>query len=106
MCALKTIRELCDAGAKAHGAGDPLNGDFLLQQAYAQARGLNSPVLEAKILNTMGVFALEGKRAKKAVPLLSEAREKVRKRIGTQNKLYEVICSNLLQAQVASVTAG
>ena len=103
MCALKNIKELCDAGAKAHSAGDSLNGDFLLQQAYAQARGLNSPVLEAKILNTMAVFALEGKRAKKAVPLLSEAREKVKDRIGTKNKLYEIICRNLLQAQVAAV---
>lgn len=103
MCALKNIRELCEAGAKAHEKGDEINGDFLLRQAYSQARGLNSPVLEAKILNTMGVFALERKHAVKAVPLLAEAREKVKARVGTKNKLYEVICNNLMQAQVAAV---
>lgn len=102
MCALKSIKELSAAAAKAHSAGDASNGDFLLLQAYTQARGLGSPVLEAKLLNTMAVFALEEKRAEKAIPLLSEAREKVRARIGTQNKLYEIICNNLSQARVAA----
>ena len=104
MCALTSIRALCRAGAAAHAAGDRLNGDFLLHQAYSQARGLQSPVLEAKILNTMAVFAMEGRRPKAAIPLLTQAREKVYARIGRQNKLYSVISNNLLQAEVAAIT--
>lgn len=103
MCALKSIQALCRAGAEAHAAGDSMNGDFLLHQAYSQAKGLHSPVLEAKILNTMAVFAIEGKRAKTAVPLLARAQAKVDARIGRNNKLYTVISNNLLQAEVAAI---
>lgn len=105
MCALKSIRQLCEAGAEAHGSGDALNADFFLRQARSQARGLNSPILEAKILNTMAVFALADGRADKAAPLLAEARQKVGDRIGTRNKLYSVISNNLLQAEAAAVGA-
>lgn len=101
MCALKSIRALCESGAKAHAGGDSLNAEFLLRQAYAAAKQLNSPVLEAKILNTMAVFAMENKRAASAVPLLARAGEKVAARIGTGNKLYAVINSNLRQARAA-----
>ena len=103
MCALKVIQELCRAGAEAHAAGDTMNADFLLHQAYAQAKGLRSPVLEAKILNTMGVFKMEEKQPKDAVSLLTKARDKVEARIGKGNKLYKVISNNLLQAQVATI---
>jgi len=105
MCALKSIRQLCEAGAKAHGSGDALNADFFLRRACSQARGLNSPILEAKILNTMAVFALADGRAGKAVPLLTEARQKVSDRIGAKNKLYTVISNNLLQAETAAIGA-
>ena len=103
MCAVTSIRDLCRAGAAAHAAGDALNADFLLHQAYSQARGLQSPVLEAKILNTMAVFAMEGRRAKAAIPLLARAQARVEARIGRQNKLYSVISNNLLQAEVAAI---
>jgi hypothetical protein len=103
MCALKTIQALCRAGAEAHAAGDIMNADFLLHQAYSQAKGLQSPVLEAKILNTMGVFKMEGKQAKAAISLLTTARDKVEARIGKSNKLYTVISNNLLQAEVATI---
>ena len=104
MCALTSIRALCRAGADAHHAGNAVNAEFLLRQAYAQARALQSPVLEAKILNTMAVFAMEGHNPKKAVPLLIEAMAKVDARIGRKNKLYSVISSNLLQAEMAAIT--
>lgn len=106
MCALKSIKALCKAGANAHAAGDPVNADFLLHQAYAQAKGLNSPVLEAKILNTMAVFAMEDKRSKAAIPLLVRALAKVDARIGRHNKLYSVISNNLLQAETAAAIEG
>lgn len=107
MCVLKEIRTLCRAGAEAHEAGDALNGDCLLHQAFALARDLKSPVLEAKILNTLGVFALAGRRAARAVPLLARARDNVRARIGVDNKLFKVIENNLRQAEeaVANLTA-
>lgn len=101
MCALKAIRNLCESGAQAHAAGDSLNAEFLLRQAYTQAGYLNSPVLEAKILNTLAVFAMENKRAASAVPLLAQAERKVAARIGTDNKLYAVIHRNLCQAREA-----
>lgn len=104
MCALKSIRALCRAGAEAHFAGNDVNAEFLLHQAYTQAKALNSPVLEAKILNTMAVFAMEGVRPKKAIPLLIKAMGKVDSRIGRKNKLYAVISSNLLQAEMAAIT--
>lgn len=103
MCAVSTIRELCTEAARRHEAGDLPGADFLLRQAYALSQGLQSPVLEAKILNTMGAFRIEGKRAKTAVPLLAEAREKVLARIGRNNKLYTIITGNLLQAEVAAI---
>ena len=104
MCVLKDIRALCRAGAAAHAAGDALNADCLLQQAFGMARDLKSPVLEAKILNTLGVFALAGGRARAAVPLLAQARDKVKARIGDSNKLYAVIENNLRQAEEAAVS--
>ena len=103
MCAVTTIKELCAEASRLHAAGDFMGADFLLHQAYARARGLGSPVLEAKILNSMAAFRVEGKRAKTAVPLLAEAREKVDARIGRNNKLYAIISSNLIQAQVAAI---
>ena len=51
----------------------------------------------------MGVFAMEGKRAKAAIPLLAQARAKVDGRIGRNNKLYAVIANNLVQAEVAAI---
>ena len=101
MCALTGIRALCQSGAKAHANGDALNAEFMLRQAYTQARQLNSPVLEAKILNTLAVFAMEDKRVAFAIPLLAQAEQKVAARIGTSNKLYTVIRNNLRQAQEA-----
>ncbi len=99
-----SIKALCRAGAKAHEAGDAVNAEFLLHQAYAQARGLKSPVLEAKILNTMAVFAMEKKRSRQAIPLLAQAREKVEARIGRRNKLYAVIANNLRRAEASAVS--
>lgn len=101
MCVLKSIRALCRAGAKAHAEGDEVNAEFLLRQACTQARVLNSPILEAKILNTMAVFAVEGRRAQTAMPLLARALALVDTRIGRTNKLYMVISNNLLQAEEA-----
>lgn len=106
MCALKNIRELCRAGAEAHAAGDAVNAEFFLRQAYVRARALPSPVLEAKILNTMGAFALEDNRPHAAVPFLRQARKKVDARIGRDNTLYHVISDNLLQAEVAAITGS
>lgn len=103
MCALKNIKALCKEGAEAHSRGESLNADFLLHQAYTHAKCLNSPVLEAKILNTMAAFAMEGKRSKAAVPLLTRALARVDARIGRNNKLYAVIANNLLQAEAAAV---
>lgn len=99
MCALKSIQALCLAGADAHASGDAMNADFLLHQAYAQAKRLNSPVLEAKILNTMAAFAMEDMRTDAAIPLLLQARDKVDAKLGQNNKLYTAIASNLRQAQ-------
>ena len=104
MCALKNIRSLCRAAAEAHAAGNTVNAEFMLRQAYTRAKAMNSPVLEAKILNTTAVFALEGGRAGDAVPLLIKALAKVDARIGRSNKLYTVISNNLLQAEVAAVS--
>lgn len=103
MCALKVIRELCQAGTAAQAAGDMLNADFFLHQAYARAKGLHSPVLEAKILNTMAVFAMADRRPGQAVPLLSEARDKVCARLGMDSKLYGIIEGNLRRAQGAAI---
>ena len=103
MCAVTSIRNLCAEAARMHEAGDFMGADFLLHQACAQAAGLGSPVLEAKILNTMAAFRVEGKRAKSAVPLLARAREKVDARIGRDNKLYAIISGNLFQAEVAAI---
>ena len=99
MCALKTIKEFCRAGVAAHESGDALGAEFQLHQAYVWAKGLKSPVLEAKILNTMAVFAMADQRPANAVPMLREAREKVAARVGRSNKLYAVITNNLIQAE-------
>lgn len=104
MCALKSIRALCQAGVKAHAEGDAANAEFILRQAYTRARVLNSPVLEAKILNTMAAFIMESRRAKTAVPLLLRALALVDARIGRSNKLYSVISDNLRQAEAARVS--
>jgi hypothetical protein len=98
MCILRNIRELCEAGRRAYAGGNAANGEFMLLQARALAKGLNSPVLEAKILNAMAVFALEARHTEKAATLLLEAREKVKKKAGTENFLYKVISNNLREA--------
>ena len=101
MCALKAIKKLCRAGTAAHESGDVLNAEFHLHQAYIWAKGLNLPVLEAKILNTIAVFAIADHRPTKAVSMLHEAREKVEARVGRNNKLYRIITDNLVQAKAA-----
>jgi len=104
MCALKSIRALCQAGANAHAAGDAANAEFILRQARAEARALQSPILEAKICNTMAVFAMEDGRAKTAVPLLIKALALVDARVGRSNKLYTTLSNNLLQAEMARIS--
>ena len=105
MCALKGIRELCQAGAEAQNKGDHLAAEFFLRQALRQAVGVGSPVLEAKILNTMGVFSMASGSASKSVPLFAGALERVRRRIGEGNKLYTVINNNLHEAERLSLAA-
>ena len=98
MCAVAVIRQLCQSGMEADSRGDHLGASFFLHQALAQAKGRNSPVLEAKIMNTMGVLALLRGDAAAAVPSLRNALEKVAARVGTENTLYRVIRKNLDQA--------
>ncbi len=98
MCAVAVIRQLCQSGMEADSQGDHLGASFFLHQALAQAKGRNSPVLEAKILNTMGVLALLRGDVTAAVKPLSQALEKVVARVGTENALYRVIRKHLDQA--------
>ena len=99
MCALKSIQNLCRDGMSAAGAGNFAGAGFLLRQALRQAGAIASPVLEAKILNSLGVVSLMRGRGAEAAPHLALALEKVERRVGKNNKLYAVIESNLLQAE-------
>jgi hypothetical protein len=83
-----------------------VNADFLLHQACVLAKGLHSPVLEAKLLNTRGVFAMANRRRQAAVAFLAQAQAKVDARIGRNNKLYAVISSNLRRAELSGGDAG
>ena len=97
MCALKGIRELCQAGAEAQKKGDHFAAEFFLRQALRQACGVGSPILEAKIMNTMGVFLMVQGAVPKSVPLF--AGEKVRIRVGEKNALFTAISKNLFEAE-------
>lgn len=105
MCAVTAIRDLCRSGMAANEHGDHAAADFYLHQALRQAQGRKSPVLEAKILNTMGVLALTRGRQACAVAPFTQALHKVEARIGRENVLYRVISNNLAQAQ-KEVSAG
>ena len=99
MCAVKAVGQLSRTGMKAYEAGDVMGAEFLLHQALLRAQGMNSPVLEAKILNNIGlVSALTGRKAD-AVRHLQTALEKVRNRVGCENKLHALLVRNLEQAQ-------
>jgi hypothetical protein len=100
MCALQSIRALCRNAVDAHAAGNGVNADFLLHQACTLARGLKSPVLEAKLLNIRAVMAAENRRTKAAQAFLSLAQAKVDAHIGQNNKLYAVISGNLRRVQL------
>ncbi len=95
MCALKSIQDLCRCGMASANGGDAAGAQFMLHQALRQARSLASPVLEAKILNSLGVVCLMGGQGSAAVPHFTRALEKVEARVGRNNKLYATIESNL-----------
>jgi Flp pilus assembly protein TadD len=101
MCALKNIRELCRYGMRTAEAGDHSGAQFLLHQALRQAQGLASPVLEAKILNSLGVVCLLRGSGRDAVRHLARALERVERRVGRNNKLYAAIAGNLRRAEEA-----
>ncbi len=98
MCALKSIRDLCRCGMAAAEKGDHEGANFLLRQALRQAGALSSPVLEAKILNSMGIVRLLQGRTADAAPFLTSALDKVERRAGKSNRLYAVIAANLSRA--------
>ncbi len=99
MCALKSIRDLCRSGMGCVDRGDYLGGRFLLRQALRQAQALASPVLEAKILNSLGVACLLEGSSRDAAGYFARALERVESRAGKGNKLYAVIEGNLRRAE-------
>ena len=96
---VRDMRELCKTAATAHQAGDKDTEELLLRLAVLKAGTLHSPVREAKILNTMGVYALENGEPSKAVPAFEQALGKAAAHLGTENKLYAAIEANLKRAR-------
>lgn len=94
MCALKEVKRLCESGREAQERGGYMEADFYLFQALQYARGLKSPVLEAKILNTQGVFLIARGRPEESLPTFALALERTREKIGENNRLYEGITRN------------
>ncbi len=98
MCAVKVVGELNRNGMKAYEAGDVSGAEFLLHQALLRARGTKSAVLEAKILNNIGLIEILTGRKESAASHLRAALEKVRARVGGENKLHSVVRNNLERA--------
>lgn len=94
MCAVKAVGQLSRSGMEEFHAGRAENAEFLLHQALMRAKRLESPVLEAKILNNLGLVAsLSGKR-EQAREILNKALATLEKRV-TEGSLHELIRKNL-----------
>jgi hypothetical protein len=94
MCAVKTVGELSRSGMRAFAEGRVRNADFLLHQALRQARSLHSPVLEAKILNNIGLVAALSGREQQARAILQEALATLERKVRA-GALHSVISGNL-----------
>ena len=98
MCAVKDVGALSRSGMSAFQAGQVGNAEFLLHQALMKAKQLKSPVLEAKILNNIGLVAsLTGKK-EKASEALSCALATLEQRV-TSGSLHTIICKNLAESR-------
>ena len=100
MCAVKAVGQLSRTGMKAYEAGDVPGAEFFLHQALLRAKGMKSPVLEAKILNNIGLILVLSGRKGDAVGYLQSALEKVQDTVGCDNKLHTVLSKNLEQARI------
>jgi Flp pilus assembly protein TadD len=89
---------------RACAEGDRAGGEFLLHQALLRAQGLKSPVLEAKILNNLGLIVSMSGRRDDAVRYLQTALDKITASIGSNNKLHRVVAGNLIQAERVNQT--
>lgn len=96
MCAVKNIGQLSRSGMQAFQEGQVHNAEFLLHQALVQAKSLNSPVLEAKILNNIGLVAsLTGKKDL-ARETLATALATLEKKV-VSGSLHDLISKNLAE---------
>ncbi len=94
VCRLRGIADLCRRGMEAFDEGRGAQADFYLYQALREARGLPSPVLEAKIMNNIGLLAALSGRREEAARMLSEALRRLETRVRT-GSLHAVILKNL-----------
>ena len=94
MCAVKAVGDLSRSGMRAFEEGRIENADFLLHQALMRARSLNSPVLEAKILNNIGLVAALSGREGKARETLRQALGRLEQKV-REGKLHSIISGNL-----------
>jgi len=99
MCAASRITHLTRTGMKAFSDGNLANAEFLLQQALRQARQLNSDTFEAKIRNNLGLVCFKAGRLQEAREHFGHALAFIGGRIGSENRLYRAVQTNLAAAE-------
>ncbi|MCG8532392.1 MAG: tetratricopeptide repeat protein [Desulfovibrionales bacterium] len=99
MCAAKEISAMNKAGMQAMQDGNYINAEFMMHQAIRRAESLGVDTYVAKLKNNFGIILnMQGKHTE-AAGYLSEALHTIEQKIGTENKLYNTIESNLREAR-------
>lgn len=101
MSPLRKLGMLNREGMKACNSGNLNNAMFLLTQADSIARGIQSPLHEAKVRNSMGlVHILSGDR-EQAMGCFRLAERKSILVAGPGNILHKIIAKNIARLETA-----
>lgn len=91
--AIKAAKQ-CRTAMDLANAGQIRAAETLLRAAMTGLRGTDMPMMQAKILNSLGLVYLQRERPETARRCLARALTLIERKIGRDNWLYKSVCGN------------
>ena len=92
--AIRAARK-CKMAMALFNDGKTAEAETLLEEAIRDVRGTGLPMMQAKLLNSLGMVYSRQNRTRKAERALAASLRIIAGRIGTENRLYERVAANL-----------